>query len=101
MKGDVAEIEKTISTQKFTKISSENDIWMRRFVSPICRFSVLYFTLYVTLETIKEPTYYKNFDNPLCEDFILMNCPNHFQNSSFFKIGLSDFHKIIMTRFKS
>ena len=51
MKGDVAEIEKTISTQKFTKISSENDIWMRRFVSPICRFSVLYFTLYVTLET--------------------------------------------------
>ena len=49
---------------------------------------------------INKPTCYKNPDNP-CIDLILTNCPNYFQNSSTFETGLSDFHKLILTLFKS
>ena len=50
---------------------------------------------------INKPTCYKNPDNPSCIDLILTNCPNYFQNSSTFETGLSDFHKLILTLFKS
>ena len=50
---------------------------------------------------IKEPTCYKNPDNPTCIDLILTNCPNNFQESSILETGLSDFHKMVLTVFKS
>ena len=50
---------------------------------------------------IKEPTCYKSLGNASCIVLILTNCQNHFQKHSSFKTGLSDFHKIIVTLFKS
>ena len=50
---------------------------------------------------IKEPTCYKNPDNPTCIDLILTNCPKNFQESSALETGLSDFHKMVLTVFKS
>ena len=50
---------------------------------------------------IKEPTCYKNPDNPTCIDLIFTNCPKNFQESSTLETGLSDFHKMVLTVFKS
>ena len=50
---------------------------------------------------IKEPTYYKNPDNPTCLDLILTNCSKNFQEPWTFENGLSDFHKTVLTAFKS
>ena len=46
---------------------------------------------------IKEPTCYKNPDNPSCIDLILTNKPLNFQNSCVAETGLSDFHRMILT----
>ena len=46
---------------------------------------------------IKEPTCYKNPDNPSCIDLILTNKPLSFQNSYVAETGLSDFHRMILT----
>ena len=46
---------------------------------------------------IKEPTCYKNPDNPSCIDRILTNKPFSFQNSCVAETGLSDFHRMILT----
>ena len=50
---------------------------------------------------IKETTCYKNPDNPTCIDLILTNWPKNFQESSTLETGLSDFHKMVLTVFKS
>ena len=50
---------------------------------------------------IKEPTCYKNPDNPTCVDLVLKNCPKNFQESSTLETGLADFHKMVLTVFKS
>ena len=50
---------------------------------------------------IKESTCYKNSDNPTCIDLILTNCPKNFQKSSILETGLSDFHKMVLTVYKS
>ena len=46
---------------------------------------------------IKEPTCYKNPDNPTCIDLILTNFPKNIQELSTLETGLSDFHKIVLT----
>ena len=46
---------------------------------------------------IKEPTCYKNPDNPSCIDLILTNSPLSFQNSCVAETGLSHFHRMILT----
>ena len=46
---------------------------------------------------IKEPTCYKNPNNPSCIDLILTNKPLSFQNSCVVETGLSDFHRLILT----
>ena len=46
---------------------------------------------------IKEPSCYKNPDNPSCIDLILTNKPLSFQNSCAVETGLSDFHRMILT----
>ena len=50
---------------------------------------------------INVPTCYKNFDNPTSIDLILTNRPSYFQRSAVFETGLSDFHLLAMTEFKT
>ena len=50
---------------------------------------------------IKEPTYYKNPDNPSCIDIILTNNPKCFQSSCVVETGLSDFHRMKVTVLKT
>ena len=46
---------------------------------------------------IKEPTCYKNPENPSCIDLILTNNPKYFQSSCVVETGLSDFYKMTVT----
>ena len=50
---------------------------------------------------INAPTCYKNFDNPISIDLILTNRPSYFQRSTVFETGLSDFHLLTTTEFKT
>ena len=45
---------------------------------------------------IKEPTCYKNPDNPSCIDVILTNKPLSFQNSCVAETGLFDFRRMML-----
>ena len=46
---------------------------------------------------VKEPTCYKNPNNPSCTDLFLTNCARSFHKTCVFETGLSDFHKLIVT----
>ena len=51
---------------------------------------------------VKEPTCFKNADNPSCVDLILTNKPLYFQMTTAIETGISDFHKLtISTTLKS
>ena len=50
---------------------------------------------------IKEPTCYKNPDNPTCIGLILISCLKIFQEFSNLETRLSDFHKMVLTVSKS
>ena len=50
---------------------------------------------------VKEGTCYKNPRNPSCFDLYLTNSPLSFQNTSSVFTGLSDFHKLVLTVFKT
>ena len=50
---------------------------------------------------VKEPTCYKNMDNPSCIDLMLTNKSLSFQHTSTIETGLSDFHKLTTTTMKS
>ena len=45
---------------------------------------------------VKDPTCFKNSENPSCVDLILTNIPYSFQNSCVIETGLSDFHEMIV-----
>ena len=49
---------------------------------------------------IKQPTCFKNLENPTCIDHILTNHPKSFHLSSVFETGLADFHKLTLTVLK-
>ena len=49
---------------------------------------------------IKEPTCYKNPNNPSSIDIMLTNKKLSFQNSTSLETGLSDFHKMTITVMK-
>ena len=49
---------------------------------------------------IKQPTCFKNPENPTCIDHILTNHPKSFYLSSVFETDLSDFHKLTSTVLK-
>ena len=49
---------------------------------------------------IKQPTCFKNLENPTCINHILTNHPKSFHTSSAFKTGLSDFYKLILAVLK-
>ena len=46
---------------------------------------------------IKDAACYKNPENPSSTDLILTNNPRSFQNSCVIEIGLSDFHRMVVT----
>ena len=50
---------------------------------------------------INVPTCYKNYDNPTSIDLILTNRPSYFQHTTVFETGLSDFHLLTITEFKT
>ena len=56
---------------------------------------------YALYSLIKEPTCYKNPQNPSCIDLILTNSPYSFQISSVIETGLSDFHMMAVTVMKT
>ena len=56
---------------------------------------------YSLFNLIKEPTCFKNTENPSCIDLILTNFPKCFQHSMAIETGLSDFHKMTVTVMKS
>ena len=49
---------------------------------------------------VKEPTCFKNPENPTCIDLILTNKPLSFENTYVIDIGLSDFYKMIVAVMK-
>ena len=49
----------------------------------------------------KEPTCSKNSENPSCIDFILTNNSRSFFKTNIFFTGLSDFHKLVLSVFKT
>ena len=49
---------------------------------------------------VKDKTCFKNPNNPSCIDLILTNKPRSFQHTTTFDIGLSDFHRMVLTSFK-
>ena len=58
---------------------------------------------YTLPSLIKEPTCYKNPQNPSCIDLILANTansPHNFKNSCVIVTGLSDFHMMTLTVMK-
>ena len=56
---------------------------------------------YTLSSLIKEPTCYKNPQNPSCINLILTNSRYSFQNSFAIETGLSDFHKMTVTVMKT
>ena len=50
---------------------------------------------------MKEPTCFKNVENPSCIDLILTNKSIGFQNTMVIETGLSDFHKLTICTMKS
>ena len=54
-------------------------------------------TLFKLKSIVKEPTCYKNPENPSCIDLFLTNCPRSFHNTCLYETGLSDSHKLVVT----
>ena len=46
---------------------------------------------------VKEPTCFKNPNNPSCIDLFLTNRPRNFQNTLTIETRISDFHKMVIT----
>ena len=87
---------------EFYSKTYENIIVTGDFNSEISEHDLAsFFTFYNFKSLINKRTCYKIPDNSSCIDLILTNCLIYFQNSSTFETGLSDFHKLILTLFKS
>ena len=56
--------------------------------------------LYKLKNLVREPTCFKNPDNPSCIDLFLTNCSRSFQDTQVIETGISDFHKMNLTVLK-
>ena len=56
---------------------------------------------YDSRNLVKEPTCFKNPENPSCIDLFITNQPMSFQNTGVLNIGCSDFHKMTITVMKT
>ena len=80
----------------------DNLLLIGDFNSELCEKDINEFCDIYTLKSlIKEPTCFKNINNPTCIDLILTNQETHFQNSTTIESGLSDFHKMVVTVLKT
>ena len=77
----------------FLLIGDFNSSVDTNFMSDFC-------SLYDLSNLIKQPTCYKNPDNPSSIDVILTNKKKSFQNSIALETGLSDHHKMVVTVLK-
>ena len=57
--------------------------------------------IYNLKNLLKEPTCFKNPDNPSCVDLFLTNRPRTFQCTTTIETGISDFHKLVVTVLKT
>ena len=53
-----------------------------------------FFNSYSLSSLIKQPTCFKNPENPSCINLILTNKPRSFQSTCVIETGLSDFHRM-------
>ena len=65
-----------------------------KFMIEFCKLSDL-------SSLIDKPTCYKNFNKPTCVVLIFTNKPCYFQYSNVFETGLSEFHLLTVTEFKT
>lgn len=56
---------------------------------------------YNATNIVKEKTCFKNVNNPSCIDLFITNQNRSFQNTTAIASGLSDFHKMVLTVFKT
>ena len=56
---------------------------------------------YSSHNIVKEPTCFKNVENPSCIDLFITNKNKSFQNTVTISTGLSDFHKMVVTVLKT
>ena len=57
--------------------------------------------IYNLKNLVKEPTCFKNPDNPSCIDLFLTNRPRTFQCTTTIDTGISDFRKLVVTALKT
>ena len=77
---------------------SEHFLIMGDFNADVSDPSVTSFcTLFKLKSTVNQPTRYKNPENSSCVDLFLTNCARSFHNTCLYEIGLSDFHKLVVT----
>ena len=72
----------------------EHFLIIRDFNADVCDPSMTSFCTLFKLKNMKEPTCYKNPENPSCIDLFLTNCPRSFHDTCLYETGFSDFHKL-------
>ena len=79
-----------------TYISQYDNIMLLGDVNVESSYPVLndFCNVYNLFSLVKEPTCFKNPDNPSCIDLFLTNRPRSFQNTLTIETGISDFHKM-------
>ena len=61
----------------------------------------LFLDKYHAKNIVKDKTCFKNVNNPSCIDLFITNQSRSFQNTKTIASGLSDFHKLVLTVFKT
>ena len=89
------------------QIASHNDAYCKKYENILImgNFKVdvkevtlhLFCNQYKLKSLNKDPTCYKNIDNPSCIDLFLTNSAKSFESTCTIDTGLSDFHKLVVT----
>ncbi len=83
-------------------IKYDNILIIGDFNAEVTNSHVNNFLLNFGLENlVNDPTCFKSINNPSCIDLIITNKKQCFQNTSAVEIGLSDFHKLVVTVLKA
>ena len=99
IKDHLVEIKKGL---EFYSSKYENSIILGDFNAEVENIHLSEFCALFNLKNlVKEPTCFKNLDNPTSIDLILTNHHKFFQNSGVYETGLSDFHKLNFYGFKN
>ena len=95
----------------FNKVSNSLDIYLSKYDKFLLMgdFNVEdsepvlddFLNFYCAKNIQKNDSCFKNVDNPSCIDLFITNSPMSFQNTTVLANGLSDFHKMAVTVFKT